>query len=232
MEMYGYQVIRKSDLMHHGIKGQKWGIRRYQNEDGSWTSAGRERYGAGTGSIGGSVHRALADVYGLNERYYSKRGNKLAASMNSDARKKQLEKARTSDKAKADKIINRLNEKYKRKNQEFDDYSKMILDARKKNREKLLKKSEKAANKNAKASDKVKDFDLGTKYVKAGQDKVKKALNKYQGLQVKAVMDKSVKNSAEYKQAKKEYYKIIKNGPAVSSLAYAFAATDQEPKKK
>ena len=32
------------ELMHYGIKGQKWGIRRYQNEDGSLTSAGRKKY--------------------------------------------------------------------------------------------------------------------------------------------------------------------------------------------
>jgi hypothetical protein len=30
-------------LMHHGIKGQKWGVRRFQNEDGSLTSAGKRR---------------------------------------------------------------------------------------------------------------------------------------------------------------------------------------------
>lgn len=30
-------------LMHHGIKGQKWGIRRYQNEDGSYTEEGKRR---------------------------------------------------------------------------------------------------------------------------------------------------------------------------------------------
>lgn len=30
-------------LAHHGIKGQKWGIRRYQNKDGSLTAAGKKR---------------------------------------------------------------------------------------------------------------------------------------------------------------------------------------------
>ena len=31
-------------LVHSGIKGMKWGVRRYQNEDGSLTPAGKERY--------------------------------------------------------------------------------------------------------------------------------------------------------------------------------------------
>ena len=33
-----------SELYHHGIKGQRWGVRRYQNKDGSLTSKGKERY--------------------------------------------------------------------------------------------------------------------------------------------------------------------------------------------
>lgn len=35
------------ELYHHGIKGQRWGIRRYQNPDGTWTEAGKKRYGSG-----------------------------------------------------------------------------------------------------------------------------------------------------------------------------------------
>ena len=31
-------------LYHHGIKGMKWGIRRYQNPDGSLTAIGKKRY--------------------------------------------------------------------------------------------------------------------------------------------------------------------------------------------
>lgn len=31
-------------LMHHGIKGQKWGVRRWQNSDGTLTSEGKQRY--------------------------------------------------------------------------------------------------------------------------------------------------------------------------------------------
>ena len=34
-----------SDLRHHGIKGQKWGVRRYQKSDGSLTPIGKLRYG-------------------------------------------------------------------------------------------------------------------------------------------------------------------------------------------
>lgn len=34
----------RNELYHHGILGQKWGVRRYQNEDGTLTEAGKKRY--------------------------------------------------------------------------------------------------------------------------------------------------------------------------------------------
>jgi len=41
---YGY-------LIHHGIKGMKWGVRNYQNPDGSLTEAGKKRYYNSDGSL-------------------------------------------------------------------------------------------------------------------------------------------------------------------------------------
>lgn len=38
-------------LMHHGIKGMKWGIRRYQNKDGSLTPEGEKRYLTSDGQL-------------------------------------------------------------------------------------------------------------------------------------------------------------------------------------
>lgn len=34
-----------NELYHHGVKGQRWGVRRYQNPDGSLTEEGKKRYG-------------------------------------------------------------------------------------------------------------------------------------------------------------------------------------------
>ena len=58
-------------LVHFGIKGQKWGVRRFQNEDRTWTEAGKERYGSGNDSdkksSGGSASSSKSGKKGLTD---------------------------------------------------------------------------------------------------------------------------------------------------------------------
>lgn len=46
---YGVMPLQIDVVVHHGIKGQKWGIRRFQNPDRTWTEAGKQRYGTEDG---------------------------------------------------------------------------------------------------------------------------------------------------------------------------------------
>ena len=74
-------------LMHHGILGQKWGIRNYQNPDGSLTEAGRKRYGVGPGRSADDVSSAkgynrrikdLNKAIEINEKKRGKEHTKIA----------------------------------------------------------------------------------------------------------------------------------------------------------
>lgn len=66
-------------LEHHGVKGQRWGVRRYQNADGSLTSAGKKRYGTMDSDkvrkeLYGQVKKQRAKQYGKSNRWMSNLG--------------------------------------------------------------------------------------------------------------------------------------------------------------
>lgn len=67
------------ELQHHGTKGMRWGIRRFQNKDGSLTPAGKKRYGV---------------IESIKERSTQKKKQKQ--------REETLEKARQTKKTKAE----------------------------------------------------------------------------------------------------------------------------------
>lgn len=74
MSMYYVGAISYSDeLYHHGIKGMRWGVRRFVNEDGSLTPEGMARYGTKE-----NFQRYMADKQQSRERL---RENRRAGSV-------------------------------------------------------------------------------------------------------------------------------------------------------
>ena len=67
-----------SKLQHHGIKGQKWGVRRFQNKDGSLTPAGKKRYETGThGKFMGQDRDSDIRIKGESPAYRLQTGSNL-----------------------------------------------------------------------------------------------------------------------------------------------------------
>lgn len=61
MQLYD---IRGLPIEHHGIKGQRWGFRRYQNIDGTLTPEGKKRYNqASKNAVNRALTRGAARVY-------------------------------------------------------------------------------------------------------------------------------------------------------------------------
>lgn len=73
-------------ICHHGIKGQKWGIRRYQNEDGSYTAAGKKRY----------IADNMAKVNSDNSERKAKVEQKLSRKWDLNVAKQNMENRRTT----------------------------------------------------------------------------------------------------------------------------------------
>ena len=98
------KYIIGQELYHHGIKGQKWGVRRYQNSDGSLTASGRKRYGRGdrySEELRGNLAKHQTKSEARTVKISDKTKNKLAK------HEKSSEKKRLKIEKKADKQLSK-----------------------------------------------------------------------------------------------------------------------------
>lgn len=74
------------ELAHHGIKGQKWGVRRYQNKDGSLTNAGKKRY-SNSVDINNMDRKQLNALLKSGNDFVVKKGSEAYRSTNTEHEK-------------------------------------------------------------------------------------------------------------------------------------------------
>ena len=101
-----YRIKYSNELYHYGVKGQKWGIRRYQNPDGSLTDEGKKRYQ----KIEDEVKKAaLIEEQGIAIANYGNLREGRAHNEDSDISRKVRLNA-IANRKKIDKMIKELND--------------------------------------------------------------------------------------------------------------------------
>ena len=125
-----WQYNNTNELYHFGIKGMRWGVRRYQNEDGSLTPAGKKRYGKMSNdklqkTLYKQVKKARADQSDWSNQWNVNNTIGKNSKAVEDRYREDLQKYRSSDKYKrAVKKMSELDKKAEKGAIDLDQYNK------------------------------------------------------------------------------------------------------------
>lgn len=147
-ELFTADGFRKDSLEHHGVKGQKWGKRRYQNKDGSLTPLGYKHWGIGTG-FRDKVSKAVETSKKNRERKSQERDARQAEKITKQAEKARKQLEENARKREIQAIKNQAAEA-KRETKQLKQVQRQI-----KKDEKTAKKEAKDAKKNEKKKEEL-----------------------------------------------------------------------------
>ena len=191
-------------LVHHGVKGMKWGVRRYQNYDGSL--------------IGTRKEKKIARI----EKRTQKRIDKSTKYDN------KILEARSKNRG---KIEAKYNKKINALNKDIDSFKPYASTGTKTKKGKQvltpndIQSSIKALESRrqkieTKRNNRIKDFDDGTKYIKKGQQRYNTIIKNYGNAKVSAIKNSGYNKNPEYRSAVQSYTKKV-----ISNMTYWSSGT-------
>lgn len=195
-------------LEHHGILGQKWGVRRYQNQDGSLTDAGKKRYYESDGR--GDLQKLTKAGHEYNKQQreqYDRYKNSLASN------------------------VQKVN------GQKFKDAKQRYLDANKKNNEHYLNEREKWFKQEGEYKNKdyyqFKDISADKWFRTRDSQDEQKAIKELTNMIEEAakqhpLYNKSIKQLSEYSTSSQEnpFYEIEIGKKVVSDVLFETVRSD------
>lgn len=218
------------ELYHYGILGQKWGVRRFQNPDGTLTEAGRKRYRVD--SEGNIVAKTKSEIKADKK--------KARAERTEQQRTTRLEREHETEEKKKARIIKSRDPRLIYKNKDMFDYKELsdlynLINAEN-NMKKLAQEREKTGRSYVEAMSKLnKVINVSADTVNAGSKFIKAMKDVGKLFEQPTEREKAEKEAAADAKYYQNWYLAEQNKKNLSNLSVDVSASDylyKRPKAK